>query len=56
MTSSVITTDAALRPLRPLALHVYESASSRLTELNVRIPWYVPFPKERSDDFEGLAI
>ena len=56
MTSSVIGTDAALRPVCPLALHVYELASAFVTGANVRIPLYFPFPKERADEFEELTI
>ena len=56
MTSSIIGTDAALRPECPLALHVYELASAFLTVVSVRVPLYFPFPKERVDEFEGLTI
>ena len=56
MTSRIIGTDAALTPLCPLALHVYELASAFVTDVNVRVPLYVPFPKGRADEFEGLTI
>ena len=56
MTSSIIATDAALRPCCPLALHVYKPASAFLTVVNVRVPLYFPFPKERVNEFEGLTI
>ena len=35
---------------------MYELASAFVTDVNVRVPLYFPFPKGCSDEFEGLGI
>jgi len=54
VTSSRIAEDWLLVPCSPLAWHVYESASAFWTAESVRIPLYIPFPKD-DDEIEELG-